>query len=72
MKSEEWAGYLRGRLRSRGKSPYPAVYLFGMEYPEAPKGQNLKQICALADVSPNYAAELRKALELAPFVELKQ
>ncbi len=71
MTTEELARQLKKRLHLHGGSAYPAVYLFGIEFADALKGQNLKEICILADISANYATELSKARKLAPFVELK-
>ncbi len=72
MTAEQLAEELRKRLHLHGGSAYPAVYLFGIEFARELNGQKLREICALADISPNYAAELTKARKLAPFVEIKR
>ncbi|WP_417254114.1 hypothetical protein [Celeribacter sp.] len=47
------------------------IHLFGIEFARELQGQNLKEICAGADVPVSYGTEIRKGMRLAEFVKLK-
>lgn len=47
------------------------IHLFGIEFADELAGQNLKEICAGANVPVSYGTELRKGMRLAEFVTLK-
>ncbi|MDF3361104.1 hypothetical protein HLM50_08505 [Sulfitobacter sp. Ks41] len=49
-----------------------SIHLFGIEFAEQLKGQNIQEICKLARVPKSYGTEIRKGMRLAPHVELKK
>ena len=49
-----------------------SIHLFGIEFAEQLKGQNIKEICEIANVPISYGTEIRKGMRLAPHVELRK
>lgn len=47
------------------------IMLFGIKYANEIKSLDLQEICKLANISENYATELRKAMKLSKYVIIK-
>jgi hypothetical protein len=48
------------------------IHLFGIKYAEALKGVSVDEVVERAGISKNYATELRKMINVAPYVDVKQ
>ncbi len=72
MKTKELAEVFSNRYHgAANKEVVLSIHLFGIEFSEALQGQNIKEICELANAPISYATEIRKGMRLSKYVELK-
>ena len=47
------------------------IHLFGIAHAEELEGVNRKELCALAEISENWATEIHKGMRLSEYVTLR-
>ncbi len=73
MKSKDLADIFSEKYHGAAdKEVVLSIHLFGIEFSDELQGQNLKEICELANAPTSYATEIRKGMRLAKYVELSK
>jgi hypothetical protein len=71
VKTSELAEALKAACNAAPKGgKVVAIHLFGIRHAASLKGANLKAVAEQGAQSKDYATELRKAMNLAPFVQI--
>ena len=73
MTAAELAKIFRTRYHTAQKGyRVTSIHLFGIEFAEALRGHDIKDICVEADVSVSYVTEIYKGMRLSEFVDIRK